>query len=81
MRWLYGLAEAIIIVHLRSGAPTVALGHRPERRSIAPQAVVGMVDVVLRTSMSSRYQALAGTHHPDASGDPTNAAFQWLSTQ
>ena len=55
------------------GAPTVALGHRP---SIASKAVVGMVDEVLRASMSSRHQTLAGTHHPYASSDPDSRAYE-----
>ena len=55
------------------GAPTDALGHRP---SIASKAVVGMVDEVLRASMSSRHQTLAGTHHPYASSDPDSGAYE-----
>ena len=54
-----------------SGAPTVALGHRP---SIASKAVVGMVDEVLWASMSSRHQTLAVTHQPYASSDPDSGA-------
>jgi len=40
-----------------------------------------MVDVVLRTNVSSRYQTLAGTCQNHASSDPNRAEFQWLSPQ
>ena len=40
-----------------------------------------MVDVVLRTSMSSRYQTLAGIYHPYVSSDPDSGGFQWLNPQ
>ena len=51
----------------------VAPGHRP---SDASQAVAGMVDEVLRTSMSSRYQTLGDTHHPRVISDSDSGGFQ-----
>ena len=63
-RWLYGVAEKLSSGALTVDPPcTVGASHR--RPSWAWLAGV------LRASMSSRYQSLAGTHHPYASSDPS----------
>ena len=67
----YGLiVDDLVLAATRDGRSYTLSKHRIVRRR------VGMVDVVLRTSMSSRYQTLAGTYHPYASSDPDSGAFQ-----
>ena len=53
-----------------------ALGHRPSIAIVSAIVECGMVDVVLRTSTSPRYQTLAGSYHPYASSDPGSGTFQ-----
>ena len=77
-RWLYGLAEQIIIWY-SDGALS------DPRQSAASYAVVGMVVAWLSRYSAPpgrhellREQALAGTHHPHASGDPsTSGYYRW----